>query len=149
MIELKRTSSKDADFIQLVHELDTYLAAADGEDHDFYHQFNGIANLKHVVVAYLDNKPVGCGAIKSFDDDKMEVKRMYTRPDARGKGIAGLVLLELETWSGELGATACILETGINQVEAIQFYGKMGYLGVENYGQYVGVENSFCFEKLL
>ncbi|GAB5416847.1 MAG: GNAT family N-acetyltransferase [Crocinitomicaceae bacterium] len=149
MLELQRTTSENADFVALVRELDAYLALADGDDHAFYHQFNSIAKLNHVVVAYFNNAPVGCGAVKPFEGNKMEVKRMYTKPMARGNGIAGEVLLELEAWSKEMGVCACILETGVNQQEAIGFYRKMGYERVDNYGQYVGVENSFCFEKLL
>lgn len=147
MIELKRSNSSDENFIQLVSELDAYLANVDGDDHDFYNQFNGIDSIEHVVLAYYNSEPAGCGAIKPFDAQRMEVKRMYTRPELRGKGIAALVLIELENWCSELGGEACLLETGINQQDAIRVYQKNGYLRVENYGQYVGVENSFCFEK--
>ena len=72
MIQLKRTNSSNQDFIELVAELDAYLKITDGDDHDFYNQFNGIENLKHCVVAYKDEKPVGCGAFKAFDLSKVE-----------------------------------------------------------------------------
>jgi GNAT superfamily N-acetyltransferase len=74
---------------------------------------------------------------------------MYTRPDSRGKGIASLVLAELERWAGELSYERCMLETGKRQPEAIALYKRRGYGIIPNYGQYVGVENSVCFAKEL
>lgn len=147
MIQIKRTDSTNADFVALVKELDAFLAKVDGDDHDFYNQFNGIDSLKHVVVAYDNDVPVACGAIKSFDAQRMEVKRMFTLPKVRGRGIASQVMNELEIWAAELGYEYCVLETGINQQEAIWLYERLAYERIANYGQYVGVENSFCFEK--
>jgi hypothetical protein len=59
------------------------------------------------------------------------------------------VLRELETWAGELHYTSCLLETGLKQPEAIRLYEKNGYALIPNYGQYAGVDNSVCFEKVL
>ncbi|HKO79343.1 MAG TPA: GNAT family N-acetyltransferase [Chitinophagaceae bacterium] len=147
MIKLIRTDSDNPDFIELVKFLDADLAARDGTDHSFYSQFNKINKIKHAVVAYEDDNPVACGAIKEFSPDAMEVKRMYTKPDNRGKGIAGKVLTELENWATELSYKKCILETGKRQPEAIELYKKNGYRIIPNYGQYAGIENSVCFEK--
>ncbi|MGE5795510.1 MAG: GNAT family N-acetyltransferase, partial [Ignavibacteria bacterium] len=77
----------------------------------------------------------------------MEVKRMYTIPEYRGKGIATRVLIELERWALELSYSKCILETGKKQPEAIALYKKNGYKLISNFGQYEGAENSVCFEK--
>ncbi len=150
MLILKRTNSLDADFITLVNLLDAELKVRDGdEDHEFYHQFNAITNIKHCIVAYQENIPVGCGAIKVFEESILEVKRMYMLPEYRGQGIAPKILSELESWAKELGFSKCILETGHNQPEAIALYKKCGYQIIENYGQYKDVENSVCFEKKL
>ena len=149
MISLLRTNSQHQDFVALVKHLDKDLAIRDGEEHAFYHQFNDIGNLNNTVVLYMDKKPVGCGAIKIFDAKTMEVKRMYILPEARGKGLATLILKELEHWAFELGSKACILETGKRQPEAIALYTKNGYKAVPSYGQYEGVENSVCFQKTI
>ena len=149
MLQLIRTNSNNIDFIQLVNQLDKELTIRDGDEHDFYDQFNKIDNIKYVVVAYENEKPVSCGAIKEFDVLTMEVKRMFTQEDARGKGIASKVLYELEKWAAELGYQKCILETGVRQPEAIRLYTKNGYQLIENYGQYKDVENSRCFEKII
>lgn len=149
MYQLKRTDSSSADFQQLVHELDKDLAIRDGAEHAFFAQFNKIDLIKQVVVAYANGQAVGCGAIKHYVGQTMEVKRMFVDPEWRGKGIASLVLTELENWAIELGYTKCILETGIKQSEAIRLYQKNNYELIPNYGQYVGVESSVCYEKQL
>jgi putative acetyltransferase len=64
MITIKRTDSKNLDFVELVKFLDADLAIRDGEDHSFYNQFNKIDKIKYVVLVYENKKPIGCGAIK-------------------------------------------------------------------------------------
>ena len=149
MLKLVRTSSNNEDFIYLVKQLDAYLKITDGDEHDFYNQFNSISALKHVVIAYLNKKPVGCGAIKQLSKKDIEVKRMFTYKKARGKGIATQVLFELEQWAKLLNYDSIVLETGIRQTEAVQFYKKNLYKNIPNYGQYIGVENSLCFQKTI
>lgn len=147
MLRLIRTDSDNADFIDLVEDLDADLALRDGKDHSFYSQFNKIDTIKYVVLAYENDLPAGCGAIKEFSPGIMEVKRMYTLPEFRGKGIAVKILAELEKWAAELAYEKCVLETGKKQPEAIALYTKSGYAIIPNYGQYAGIENSVCFEK--
>src|SRR5689334_7639653 len=118
MIKLIRTDSDNQDFIELVKYLDADLAERDGSEHSFYAQFNKIDKIKYVVVAYEGNKPMGCGAIKEYTSNAMEIKRMYTSPESRGKGIATQVLTELERWAAELSYEKCVLETGKRQPEA-------------------------------
>lgn len=144
-----RTNSSNNDFIDLVKLLDKELALRDGDDHAFYHQFNTIDTLQHAIVILIENTPVACGAIKRFDKASAEVKRMYTLPETRGKGIATQVLLALETWAKDLGYEFTILETGKRQPEAIALYQKKGYEIIPNYGQYEGIDNSVCFKKRL
>ncbi len=149
MIQLLRTDSDNPDFIALVRQLDAGLAERDGAEHAFYAQYNKIDNIRHALVAYIDGRPVGCGAMKAFAPDTMEIKRMYTLPEFRGQGIATWILEELEKWAGELSCKKCVLETGKRQPEAIALYRKNGYRVIPNYGQYIGVENSLCFEKAI
>jgi GNAT superfamily N-acetyltransferase len=144
---LKRTNSENKDFINLVEHLDAYLKVTDEDEHDFYNQFNNIDVLKEVVVLYNDENAVGCGAIKKFDNNAVEVKRMFVLSEKRGQGFAQNILTELEIWAKELGYKKCVLETGKRQVEAVQFYKKCGYKIIPNYGQYLNMENSICFEK--
>lgn len=149
MLTLIRTHSANPDFLSLVQQLDQDLAKRDGKEHGFYAQFNTLTAIQHVVVAYEEGVAVACGAMKELDRNTMEIKRMFTSPAHRAKGLASQVLAELETWAKESGYTVCRLETGKRQPEAIAVYQKNGYIQIPNYGQYAGVENSICFEKKL
>ncbi len=149
MTTLTRTNSENPDFRSLVSRLDAHLRMVDGEEHSFFAQFNKTDTIKHAVIAYQDGIPAGCGAVKEYTADTMEVKRMFVLPDQRGKGIATLVLSELEYWCRELGYRRCILETSIRLPEAILLYERRGYSHIPNYGQYENVESSVCFEKML
>ncbi len=149
MIEIERTDASNPQFKALVKLLDAELAVRDGEDHSFYDQFNQLDTIKNVVLGYENGQAIACGAIKKYDDQAMEVKRMYSLPSARGHGVATVLLEALETWALELGFSQCILETGVKQPEAIRLYEKNGYHRIPNYGQYAGVETSLCFDKQL
>ena len=149
MKKIIRTDNKNVDFNKLIIELDAYLKVTDGEDHEFYNQFNGLDNIKNVVMAYQDNQAIGCGAFKKLDNETIEIKRMYVKFAHRGSGTAQAILNSLELWASEKGFKKCILETGNRQVEAIKFYKKAGYKSIPNYGQYTHMEDSNCFEKLV
>ena len=149
MIKICRTDSENRDFRAQVVLLDQYLRQKDGEEHSFYAQYNKLDKIHQVVVAYIDDIPVGCGAIKEYTTDIAEVKRMFVHPEYRRQGIAKLILTELEQWANESGFLACILETGKKQPEAITLYQNMDYKIISNYGQYSGVENSVCMKKHL
>ncbi len=149
MMKLIRTDSANPDFIQLVKLLDDDLRIRDGDEHSYYAQFNKVDALKNVVVAYIDNGSVGCGAFKRYSVNTVEIKRMYVKPEHRGKGIAVDILAELEKWAIELNFSSFILETGKKQPEAIRLYEKSGYNLIPNYDQYVGIENSVCMKKTL
>lgn len=149
MHNLIRTNSENQDFIDLVKHLDAELAERDGDDHAFYDQFNKIDTIKFALVIYEKKQPIGCGAIKEFDADTVEIKRMYILPEFRGKRFATMILSALEQWAIELSYSRCVLETGKKQPEAIQLYKKNGFARIHNYGQYAQIENSLCFEKIL
>jgi GNAT superfamily N-acetyltransferase len=149
MLQLIRTSSENADFRELVALLDHALRVLDGEDHAFYAQFNKLDNIKHAVVAYEEDQPMGCGAFKEYEPGTVEIKRMFVRPERRGQGIAQAVLRELEQWAQVEGYTTTVLETGKRQPEAIRLYEKSGYVFIPNFGQYAGDENSVCMQKQL
>jgi putative acetyltransferase len=144
---LKRTTSENSDFQNLVRQLDADLKLRDGEEHSFYSQFNKIDKIKNAVVCYADDFPVGCGAFKEYDETSVEIKRMFVQPGFRGRGIAGTILKELELWAAEINYSVAVLETGKRQPEAIALYQKAGYTIIQNFGQYKNIENSVCMKK--
>lgn len=149
MKRIIRTDNNNLDFQALITELDAYLKITDGEDHEFYNQFNSLKKINNVVVAFQNEQAIGCGAFRKFDANTVEIKRMYVKVTYRGSGVANTVLSSLEEWASEEGFTKCVLETGNRQIDAIKFYKKSGYRSITNYGQYAQMEDSNCFEKLV
>jgi putative acetyltransferase len=149
MIKLLRCNSENHDFRDLIISLDDDLNSRYGILQAQYEKFNKIEAIETVVVAYRDEIPVGCGCFKKFDSCSVEIKRMFVKEENRGKGIAKMILRELECWAEEIGNKTAFLETGIKQYEAINFYTNFGYKRIENFGQYIGNTNSICMNKVL
>ncbi|MBL0182813.1 MAG: GNAT family N-acetyltransferase [Chitinophagaceae bacterium] len=149
MIILKRTTSEDKSFYELTEFLDKELRNRYGSTQEEFDQFNMMINLDTVVIAYENNKAIGCGCFKVIEDDTVELKRMFVEAAHRGKGIAVAIIKELEVWAGEIGFSSIVLETGTLQPEAIQLYHKQGYHIIPNYGPFIGNELSVCMKKSL
>jgi len=149
MTKFIRTTSENTDFRKLINALDEDLYLRNGEAQLQYRQYNQVDLIDHIVVIYFEGKPVGCGCFKKFDDTTVEMKRMFVLAEMRGKQLAAQMLQELEKWAVEEGNTAAVLETGYRQVEAIRLYTVAGYSLIENYGQYIGMEDSICYRKEL
>ncbi len=147
MLTFLKTNSDNPDFRSLVISLDADLQVRYGEQQQFFSQFNKLDHIHHVIVAYQNNEPVGCGAFKEYEPGVAEIKRMFVQAQQRGKNIGGQILNELEQWAAAEGYRSCILETAIKQPEAIRVYERGGYNRIPNYGQYVGVEISLCMKK--
>ena len=148
-IEIKRTNSENEDFRTLVLELEKHLSCADEKAHSECKIYNTLDTIKHVIVVYVDNKAVGCGAIRKYNQDTIEIKRMFVSENSREKGIGSAILKELEIWAKELGFEKSILETGNMLPKAVRLYKKYNYTQIPNYGQYKGMEKSICFAKKL
>jgi putative acetyltransferase len=92
---------------------------------------------------------LGCGALRAVDGETVEIKRMYVVPEARGRGIGRLLLRALEARGRAMGFRRIVLETGIEQPEAIALYAGHGFVPVPCWGAYSGVSTSHCFERRL
>jgi len=146
-IEVRRTTSENPDFQSLVGELDRSLWAAYPELQSNYWGNNIIEYNPNVVIIYVDNVAVACSCFKKYDDNTIEIKRMFVSPVQRGNKLAQRMLSELETWASELGFDFSVLETLYRQDAAISMYQKAAYVITDNYGPYKGFENSICMKK--
>ncbi|GAB6119012.1 GNAT family N-acetyltransferase [Dysgonomonas termitidis] len=149
IIEFRQTGSENEDFLKLVIELEKHLTNADRKAHSECKQYNNLETIKHVIIAYIGGIAIGCGAIREYDTDTVEVKRMFVSIAARGQSVGTKLLIELETWAKQLGFKKCILETGNMLPDAVRLYKKNNYVQVPNYGQYKDMEKSICFSKEL
>ena len=146
-IHLSRTTSDNRHFRTLVNQLDAELRVMYADLMDTYDQHNIIEQIDTVVIAYMHDVPVGCGCFKPFDEEAVELKRMFVAKDARGKGISKLILAELETRAYELGFKYTLLETGSKNIDAQHLYRKSGYADIPKYGPYVDLPDSICMRK--
>ena len=89
---------------------------------------------------------IGCAGWRRHDDDA-ELKRMYTAPAARGRGVARRILAAIEESAREAGCKRVILETGDRQPEAIALYTSAGYHRIEDFGYYKGEEGVLSFAR--
>ena len=137
----------------LIRELSKELA----ERYEFTYDGSGafqpedVAVEKSVfMVVWFNGKPIGCGAVRPlFANEIVEIKRMFVKPEFRGKGIARLLLTKLESVATEMGYKKVWLETGDPQPEAIRLYENANYSRIINYGNYKENLHSNCFEKIL
>ena len=148
-VAVRAVDGSHPDFRRLVAQLDRELYERNGEQQAQYDQFNGIDKIKNAAVAYLDGLPSACGAIKLLEADTAELKRMFVHPCCRRMGLASQVLAFLEQEALAQGCRTMLLETGVNQFEAIALYAKSGYRRMENYGPYAGNPGSLCMRKVL
>lgn len=102
-----------------------------------------------LLVAYLDDAPVGCGAVRRIEADAGELKRMYVVPSARGRGIGRLILNALESEARKLGVRRLVLETGSRQREAMALYSRAGFQHIPSFGEYASSPLSVCMSKEL
>ena len=148
MYKLLKINSNHSDFQKLTRLFDDYLVEIDGDEKDFFAQYNQIY-IDNVIICYEDEIAVGCGAFKEYEPTVAEIKRMFVLPEKRGKGIASTVLNALEIWAKENGFQHAILETSNQLTNAISLYQKSGFEVIPNYGQYIDVESSVCMKKIL
>ncbi len=101
------------------------------------------------LVARWSGRPIGCGAVRRYDHEAAEIKRMYVLPEARGRRLAGRILAALEEHARHLGAQRLVLETGARQPEAIAVYTRAGFVPIPRFGAYANAPASLCFGKQL
>ena len=99
-------------------------------------------------VAYAGDELLGCAGWRAHGEDA-ELKRMFTMPAARGRGVARRVLVAIEESARERGCKRVILETGDKQPEAIALYLKCGYERIEDFGYYKGEEGVLSYARVL
>jgi len=150
-IKYLRCDGSNKDFIENCSLLDEDLERRVGAviDRSKYTQYNLTDKITEAIVVYLDGKPVGGGAIRPYDEDTMELKRIFVRPQAQGHGIGTSLVSKLVEWAKELGYKKMVLETGELLAESVHVYSKLGFERIQNYGQYAGMEDSYCMGKSL
>ena len=148
-MKIVKVKPDNKDAIALMDELSGELEKITGNSGR--HSFNSedvCTPCSVFAVAYDDNdNPLGCGAIRPYDDETAEVKRMYAK--AKGKSVGTEILTYLEQQAKAMGYSRLCLETRVVNERAVAFYKRRGYKVIENYGKYQGHKEAICFEKEL
>jgi putative acetyltransferase len=148
MLTIKRALVSNSDFKKLVYEVDEDLS---NRYIDYYQKFGSQNDLDagtFVTIAYVDDFLAGCAALRPMQDNScMELKRMFVRKDFKKKGISKVLLEQLESWAQQSGCKSILLETSINQPEAISLYETNDYIITESYGEYVTIPECICMKK--
>lgn len=145
---IKKVPYNHPDFVMLTEILNQELWDRNPGRQSEYVSHNYLDSEANTVVAYEETIPVACGAFRGLENDEVEIKRMFVKPEYRGKGFGNQVLKELENWAQTKNSKTAILETGLNHLESISLYKKSGYIQIENYGPYKNLPQSVCMKKV-
>lgn len=148
-LEILNIDSKNIDFMKLIKLLDDDLNERYGELQKQYNKHNQVDYINDVVIIYMDEVPVACGAFKEHNIDDIELKRIFVKKENRRQGLSKLIISELEKLGRSKRYKYALLETGIKQHEAINLYENTGYEIIDNYKPYIGNANSVCMKKSL
>ncbi len=147
-IQISAESPDTPDAAALIAELEAFLVPL--YPAESRHGFSS-ERLIHDQVAFFvirtQGGAAGCGGIKLFGSAYGEVKRMFVRPQFRGRGLAKAMLHHLEAYAREHAVERLRLETGIYQVEAVGLYEHMGFYRIPPFGEYRPDPLSLFFEK--
>jgi putative acetyltransferase len=152
-IEIRRSALEAPDAQRLIAALNTELAALfpePGANHFSLAPTQVATGDGAFLIAYVDDAPVGCGAVRRIDADTAELKRMYVDPHHRGRGVGRAIVGALEQEARALGLSRVVLETGSRLDRAIAMYTGLGYAPIPLFGEYLASpDTSRCFGKSL
>ena len=148
-MEFIRTDGKNKDFIENCRLLDMDLDMRVGKKikRDKYTKYNQLDEIHEAIVVYEGNQAIGGGAIRKYNDENVELKRVFIHPEYQGMGIGTKLVSTLIEWAIEIGYKRMILETGELLAESCAVYRKLGFEVIPNYGPYVNMPESLCMAK--
>ncbi len=114
---------------------------------DKYKKDNQLDEIQEAIVVYENNKAIGGGAIRRYDDENIELKKVFVHTEYQGQGIGSKLVSLLIEWAMELGYKRMILETGELLAESCAVYRKMRFEVVLNYAPYENMPESLCMAK--
>jgi GNAT superfamily N-acetyltransferase len=156
-LHLRRTPPDHPDAVALIALLQAhYTEVYGGRDETPFASAEFVPPAGYFVVGYADGAAVACGGWRARDGGEpplrtsdAEIKRMFVRPDHRGRGLARAVLADLEITAARAGRRRMVLETGVRQPAAIALYVGAGYAPMAPFGTYRDAEGSRYYSKPL
>jgi putative acetyltransferase len=150
MIDLAIESPDQQEIHALLKASDTYMAELYPAESNHMLDIHELCRPQVTfIVARMDGRAVGCGAVVESLDGWAEIKRMFVSPLARGQNIGRRLLQKLEAIAVEKSVPLLRLETGIKQPEALALYRSAGFVEIGPFGKYVPDPLSLFMEKPL
>jgi ribosomal protein S18 acetylase RimI-like enzyme len=147
---IEERSYEDPDVARMVAEVQAqYVLLYGGPDVDHTEPSEFAAPAGAFLVGVLDGVAVAMGGWRRLDEKRAEIKRMYVVAAARRRGLARLMLDELERTAAAAGVRELVLSTGPNQPEAVALYERAGYLPAPPFGHYAGYRTALFYAKPL
>lgn len=152
-VEIRKSTLTSPEARRLIAALNSELMASHPEPGSTHFSLDSeqvIDGQGAFLIAWLDEVPVGCGAVRRLDANTAELKRMYVDPQVRGKGVGRALVESLEREARALGVARVVLETGARLAPAIRMYEGSGYVRIPLFGEYLSSpDTSVCFGKSL
>lgn len=150
-LQFVKTDGNSEDFARLCECLDQNLDEIVGGrfNRQKYTKYNQLDDIHDVITVYLDGQAIAGGSYRFYDEETVEIKRMYVDGQYRRRGISRELLLRLEADARIAGYRFAVLETGELLEAAMELYRKAGYKRIPNYGQYADMPESICMMKKL
>ena len=145
------TDGSDKDFEYFYRKTEDYYSSIVGgvKNRADFVPYNISEMITDVLIAYDEDKPVGCTGLKRYSDNDAEIKRVWVEEEYRGRHIAKDMILQIEKRAKEAGYIRTILQTREQMKEAIGLYENMGYARIDNYPPYDRLLGAVCFAKSL
>lgn len=145
----KWTDGTDESFQKFYIITEDYYSKIVGgiENRKSYVPYNISISIQDVLIAYFDSVPVACSGLKKYSENDIEIKRVWVKPEYRGKHIASNMMMQIEMKAREQGFQRTILQTREIMSDAVGLYKKLGYYQIDNYPPYDKMDGAICFAK--
>jgi len=140
VVKIVPSSASAPGVVRLFAEQDDFMIGFLGEDSIYYTRYSKKEKIKNVWVAFCDDIPVGCAAYRKKSRGVGEVKRMFVRPEYRGRGISKALLAAVEEYARRRGDHTLHLGTRITLEPAVVLYRHSGFMETLRSGLYVEME---------
>ena len=150
-IRYKWTDGSDKDFQKFYLSTEEYYSSIVGgiDNRKGFIPYNISESVRTVIIAYIDNIPVGCAGLKPYSDTDAEIKRVWVEPQYRRHHIAAEMMEMIEETARHMLFKRTVLQTREAMTEAVSLYEKLGYYRISNYPPYDKLEGAVCFAKNL
>ena len=144
--EYRWTKGDDKVFEQFYIKTEEYYSRIVGgkKNRAGFIPYNLSESISDVLIAYVDDKAVGCAGLKRYSDQDVEIKRVWVEPECRGKHIATQLMDQIEDKARQLGYKRAILQTRPIMKDAVGLYESRGYMLIGNYPPYDKLEGAVC-----